>query len=147
MSLTVCETEMSRKFADLNRKRGHTASKIAMLANIAFAGGNGCRMMMIRSRYSELIIRMYYWNDNRANNAAIKERVQDVNYWPEGFHDLSIAFKSVEDLSLFLKNGGDGINIVASFKFLGEGMFGQIDFGLVFVLLKSRVEDALEGDE
>ena len=137
---------MSRKFADSDREKGHTASKTAILVNIAFAGGNGCRMM-IRNRYSEQMIFMYYLTDNRANNAAIKERVQDVNCWPEEFHDLSIVFKFVKDLCLLLKNGRDGINILARFKFLSEGMFGQFDFGPAFVLLKSRVEDVFKGDE
>ena len=72
-----------------------------------------------------------------AKNGVIRKRVQDVNYWPEESHDLSIVFKSAEDQCLFLKNGDDGINRLTSFKFLGEGMLGQIDFGLVSVLLES----------
>ena len=48
---------MTRKFAD--QKRGHTASKTAMPVNIAFAGGNGCRMM-IRNKGPGLMICMYH---------------------------------------------------------------------------------------
>ena len=45
---------------------------------------------------------------------------------------------------LFLKNGGDGINGVAVFKFLGEGIINRfldrIDFRLVFVKFRSPGE-------
>jgi hypothetical protein len=33
-----------REICRRDRRRGHTASRTAMPANIAFAGGNGCRM-------------------------------------------------------------------------------------------------------
>jgi hypothetical protein len=46
---------------------------------------------------------------------------------------------------LFLKYGGDGINRVACFKLLGEGMIKQYGPGLDFIVLESRVEEALEG--
>jgi hypothetical protein len=46
---------------------------------------------------------------------------------------------------LFLKNGGDGLNGVACFESLGEGMFDQFAPGLMFVLLESSVEEVLKG--
>jgi hypothetical protein len=46
---------------------------------------------------------------------------------------------------LFLKNGSDGVDRAAFFKLLGKGMFDQFDPRLVFVLLESGVEEALEG--
>ena len=81
-----------------------------------------------------------------AKGGAIRELVQDINRRPEEFHNFSIVFEPAEDLCLFLKNEGDGINGFTRFKFLSEGMFGQFDLGLVLVLLESSVEEALEGD-
>jgi hypothetical protein len=31
-----------------DRRRGHTANRMAMAANIAFAGGNDCRMTIMK---------------------------------------------------------------------------------------------------
>jgi hypothetical protein len=45
-----------------------------------------------------------------------------------------------------LKNGGNGIDRAAFFKLLGEGMFGQFDPRLDFVVMESRVEKVPEGE-
>jgi hypothetical protein len=46
---------MSRRSADWGRKRDHTESRTAMPVNIAFTGGNGCRMM-VRNKEPRLIM-------------------------------------------------------------------------------------------
>jgi hypothetical protein len=46
---------------------------------------------------------------------------------------------------LFLENGDDRIDRVAFFKLFGEGVFDQFGLCLVFIVLKSCVEEVLEG--
>ena len=55
-----------------------------------------------------------------------------------------VSFKLAKVLRLFLKNDGDGFGRVACFKLLCKGMFDQFGPRLVFVILKSRVIEALE---
>ena len=51
----------------------------------------------------------------------------------------------MKDLCLFLKNGGDRIDRVASFKTPEKGMINQASSRLVFIILESSVEEVLEG--
>ena len=44
-----------------------------------------------------------------------------------------------------MKNGSDGIDRVARFEFLSEGMFDQFRFCPFFIILESGVEEGLEG--
>ena len=87
-----------------------------------------------------------YQTDTIAKKSAIGEHVQDINRRLEGFHDLPIVSSEfAKNLCLFLENGDDRIDRVTFFKLFGEGMFYQLSLRLVFIVLKSCVEEVLEG--
>ena len=61
------------------------------------------------------------------------------------FHQFSVVSSEIaKDLSLFLKNGVDGIDGVAQLELLGERMINQASSRLVLVVLESSVEEVLE---
>ena len=65
-----------------------------------------------------------YQTNPLAEKGAVRERVQDINRRLEGIHGLSVVSSEFAKLlSLFLKNGSDGINRVACFELLGKWMF------------------------
>ena len=99
------------------------ASKMPKPANIAFAGGNGCRSHQEQGTTMNAFRRTT--TPIASLRAELIERAQDVNRRIERLHELSIVFPEFTKApSLFLKNGGNRVDRFACFKLLGDGMIG-----------------------
>ena len=68
----------------------HTARKMPKPANIAFAGGNGCRSH--QGRYTDKCFSTYYYSNCLVKGGADRRQAQDFNQRIEHFHKPSIMF-------------------------------------------------------
>jgi hypothetical protein len=73
------------------------------------------------------------------------KHMQDMDYTLEWFHHfVLVSSKFSEVPCLLLKDGGDGLDRIATFELPSERMFDQSHSCLCFIVMQSSLETCLE---